>query len=177
MLRCRPDCPPRNRQRTGNRFCRGSAGRQPGLLDALLPGEPGGRIHIREHSRRVPQGRCEGGQWLGGYAESLINDPSLRRIRTGTLTPSGFSLSPSPTIFQRSSTQRNKCASNPVDSNLYCRWGDYTTTTWDLGNYRTGGPMESIRTFTRTPLSHLGQPGSRCACACALRMQVEVDAS
>ena len=79
-------------------------------------------------------GCCEGGQWLAGYADfSATILPSAAYV-AGTLTPSGFSLSSSPTIFKRSSTQRDQCASNPVDTNLFCRWGDYTTTAWDLGN-------------------------------------------
>jgi Abnormal spindle-like microcephaly-assoc'd, ASPM-SPD-2-Hydin len=106
-----------------------------GSIAGACPGNPG-----------PTQGCCRGGQWLLGYDYlSSASLPSEAYI-TGTLTPSGLSLSSAASVFKASAGQAgalslpgytpgNQCVLNgPSNSNSACRWGDYSFTFWNIGN-------------------------------------------
>ena len=105
-----------------------------GTIAGACPGNPG-----------PTNGCCRGGQWLLGYDYLSSSSLPSEAYITGTLTPSGLSLSSTPSVFKTSDGQSgalnisnppgNQCVVNgPSNNNPACRWGDYSFTFWNIGN-------------------------------------------
>ena len=112
---------------TGDTFTYGS-------VAGACPGNPG-----------PTNGCCRGGQWLLGYDYLSSSSLPSEAYITGSLTPSGLSLSSTPAVYKTSDGQSgatnipspagNQCVVNgPSNDNPACRWGDYSFTFWNIAN-------------------------------------------